>query len=306
MRVTAAVHSNVTAASIPRSDHHAFIEGWSVTDGHVCRGSAPPAWQDGILSLYPILGHDDRFGVSFAGAADFEVDFDTRKIVADRRHDPSPETLRHLLLDQIWPRILAHEGAFVLHGAGVAMEDGGLLLVGGSGSGKSTLAASLHMTGHAIMGDDAMILAGEETHPNMQAVYRSLRLFADSLARTVGPDAPRSPVADYIEKWNVDLPGARDDREMPIRAIFLLDPDPSAELSIRDVTGAEGAFALVEQSFSLDPSDAAKAAARLQRASSIAEHVPVFRLCYPRDYAALPRVHEAMMKAAARGRPGSS
>ena len=283
---------------------HSYLEimgGWNVVSGVADFQASKPIWQEGMLSLYK-AHRPLRYGMSFTGVADFEVDPAARRIVVDAQHGSSNETLRHLLLDQIWPRILAHEGAFVLHGAGVAMGNGGLLLVGGSGSGKSTLAASLHMAGHAIMGDDAMILAGEQTQPNMRAVYRSLRLFADSLGRIVGPEAPRSPVADYIEKWNVDLPGARDGREAPVRAIFLLDPDPSAEVSIRDVTGAKGAFALVEQSFSLDPSDTAQAAARLQRASSIAEHVPVFRLCYPRDYAQLPRVHEAMMIAAGRPR----
>ena len=280
------------------------MSGWTAVPGVVCPQTPEPFWQDGMLSLSKTGQHPVRYAMSFAGVASFEVDPAARRIVVDERLALSDETLRHLLLDQIWPRILAHEGAFVLHGAGVATESGGLLLVGGSRSGKSTLAASLHMAGHPIMGDDAMIISGEETQPSMQAVYRSLRLFPDSLERIAGPDVPRSPVADYIEKWNVDLPGARDDRETPVRAIFVLDADPSAEISIREVAGAKGAFALVEQSFSLDPSDAAKAAARLQRASSIAAHVPVFDLCYPRDYAALPRVHEAMMEAAAGSRPG--
>ena len=54
-------------------------------------------------------------------------------------------------------------------------------------------------------------------------------------------------------------------------------------------------MALVENSFSLDPSDVSEAAKRLDAASAVARNVPMFQITYPRDYARLPEVRAAIL-----------
>jgi hypothetical protein len=153
-----------------------------------------------------------------------------------------------------------------------------------------------------MMGDDAMIVSTED-HPKARAVYQSLRLFPDSIAQVIGRDAKRSPVADYIEKWNIEFSDTHSAEEpLPIRAIFLLDTQVTTEISLERVDGAAAAFALLEQSFALDPIDAAMASDRLRQASVIAQQIPFFALAYPRNYGDLAAVHEVIVNAASAGR----
>ena len=153
-----------------------------------------------------------------------------------------------------------------------------------------------------MMGDDAMIVSIED-YPKAHAVYQSLRLFPESLAQVVSGRAKRSPVADYIDKWNIEFSDTSPAQEpLPIRAIFLLDTRVSTEISLERVDGAAAAFALLEQSFALDPIDAAMASDRLRQASAVAQQVPFFALAYPRNYGELAAVHEVIVHAASAGR----
>jgi hypothetical protein len=52
---------------------------------------------------------------------------------------------------------------------------------------------------------------------------------------------------------------------------------------------------LVENSFSLDPSDLKMARTRMEKASQLAGRIPIFAISYPRDYARLPEVREAIL-----------
>jgi len=102
-------------------------------------------WSDGSFSVRAELDNPDRFLVSFANSAEFLVDFAKTEILVHCLDSYSQQGLRHLLDDQILPRILAHQGELVLHAAGVADADGVILFMGVSGSGKSSLAAAIQI-----------------------------------------------------------------------------------------------------------------------------------------------------------------
>jgi hypothetical protein len=54
-------------------------------------------------------------------------------------------------------------------------------------------------------------------------------------------------------------------------------------------------MAIIRNSFQLDVTDRGRVADLFDIASSVAEHLPVFSLAYPRDYARLPEVHKAIL-----------
>ena len=58
----------------------------------------------------------------------------------------------------------------------------------------------------------------------------------------------------------------------------------------------EACMAIIGNSFQLDVTDRCRAADVFAVASRIAERVPVFSLVYPRDFARLPEVHEAILR----------
>jgi len=253
-------------------------------------------WSDGSFSVFANSCDARRFRVGFAGAAEFLIDFAAKEISVRATGPYSRESIRHLLDDQILPRILAHEGNLVLHAAGVAAADGAVLIVGPSGSGKSSLAVSLHNAGIRLLGDDAIVVSGSGENVAARAVYRSLRLFPDSIAALVQVPAEFTPVAAYTTKRNVayaddhSLPEA-----LPIRAAFLLEARRGEkDVEVEPLASSEACIAYVEHSFWMDPTDLAQTKERILQASALAGAVPAYRLGYSREYAALPVVHRAI------------
>jgi hypothetical protein len=253
------------------------------------------AYSDGMLEIRGNPG-GTLFVITFADSATFELDLSSKQI----RIDPggsSARTISHFLLDQVLPRLLAHNDELVLHAAGVRIGDELALVVGRSGIGKSTLAASLLGAGHELLGDDAMILANDDQGFGARTVYPSLRLFADSASATLDRATELESVGAYTLKQSVkQSPGKTHAISQPVGAIFLLQEE-AEEISCERVGGSVACAELLRQTFALDPGNPTKAGTRLAKASAIARTVPMFDLAYPRQYSALPRVHEAVLGA---------
>ena len=65
-----------------------------------------------------------------------------------------PETVRHLLLDQVLPAVAFEHSLIGLHASAVVVGGQGVAFAGPASRGKSTLAASFAVEGHAVVTDD--------------------------------------------------------------------------------------------------------------------------------------------------------
>lgn len=281
------------------------IGGWTITrsDHLSLPGGAPHLLFDDGISALSIVTDDQStdaptYIVRFHDYADFALDYQTRTIdVVALNSAVTPNTIDHLLVDQIWPRIIAHRGELAIHASGVATDEGALLFVGESGRGKSTLAASLHQRGFALLGDDAMVISDQDGAALCRAVYPSLRLFPDSIATLFGDAVEQSEVASYTDKRNIFLDRADTAAAIPVRALFFLEPEGAARPTVTPLRPADACMRLVEHSFWLDPTDLALTAKKLASASALANAVPGFTIDYPRDFAALGDLHAALFAA---------
>lgn len=113
------------------------------------------------------------------------------------------ETVRHLLLDHVLPRLMVKEGRVVLHASVVVKEGLALAFVGPSGAGKSTLATTLAKRGFTILADDALAIGANEHGPVTFPMYPGVRLYPDDVRALVGDDVGES-VAHYTDKLRVD------------------------------------------------------------------------------------------------------
>lgn len=167
--------------------------------------------------------------------------------------------------------------------------------MGLSGRGKSTLVSSFNQAGFALLGDDAMVVSSLDTIPRVRPVYPSLRLFPDSIEALMSGVVTAGSVAHYSTKQRIDVPVVSDAGDLPlsIKAIFSIAAP--GQVGLRRLAVAEACMSLVENSFALDPSDTARARERLRDASTLAHHVPTFEISYPRDYARLPEVRQAIL-----------
>jgi ABC-type dipeptide/oligopeptide/nickel transport system ATPase subunit len=201
------------------------------------------------------------------------------------------------MADQVIPRVLAHEGRLVLHAGAVKFDEQAITIIGGSGRGKSTLVASLDAIGWRLLGDDAIIVALNGEVFTSTAVYRSLRLFSDSVASLFPVSPVLSAVAHYTDKHLVSVPLEAEHETGPaaLAAMFFLASEPPENgISLRQMSPAEACIGVISHSFSLDPTGRARARQKLAAASALAAAVPAFEIAYPHDYCMLPDVHAAL------------
>jgi hypothetical protein len=244
------------------------------------------------ISRYFNTALGDVFRFDFPGTGSLCVIEGTRDLFVLSRHPEATDaSLDHVIYDQMLPRILSHEGRLVLHGGGIAIGDKAIAILASTGSGKSTLSASLQSVGHGLLGDDALIVGGN-TFPTIRAVYPSLRLLSDSVSHLFGDAAETRKMAHYSAKRHVTVNAS--DATAPISLLLFLAP-PEPTISLRPMSVAQTCMALIANSFALDPTDKVWATANMRRASALAAAVPAYALAYPRDYAALPAVHDAIL-----------
>jgi hypothetical protein len=259
---------------------------WKDADGH---------------DVMAIARRGSAYLLDFDGLARFLIDFGGRRIVVRPAPGCTDATLAHLLMDQVLPRAVCHQGRLVLHASAVALHDGSAVAFAGvSGRGKSTLASAFYRAGYALLGDDCLLLEQRDGEVIAVPPYVSMRLWSDSAdalfpgERQAGMRASR--MAHYTNKKVLNLEDPAAPVPAPIGALFLIEPP--GPLRIDPAGGMAVIMALVEAQFALDVVDEAAVRRSFAAVKQVAGHVPVMRLTYPRDYAALTEVIEAVAGAA--------
>ena len=281
--------------------------------------TAPLHW-DRALTIAPQPGDPrcarvgEAFALSFPGTA--EVWIPAPGDVQVWQHpDASAESIRHVLLDQIMPRVLADAGALVLHGSAAVTPNGAcVVLLADSGSGKSTLASAIALAGGELLTDDCFHLSRQGTQSVVIPTYSGLRLWPDSLQALFGADGARSePMSHNSAKRRMSSPaGGRPSPasgSTPVDAIFVLEPGSDAiGILATPLNPSEACMALVRNSFRLDLGGHKAAHAALAESAHVIDAMPVLSLRYRRDYEMLPALISQLERIAlaARASTGNS
>lgn len=251
-------------------------------------------WSDDS-DLLVVSRVDGRYLFSFEGFATFEIELSQKTCRIWPEAGATPDTLRHLVFDQILPRLIAHQGQLVLHAGALQTPAGAILFVGPSGRGKSTLVASFQGDATRVLGDDAVILTRRHGAIECEATYPSLRLYPDSLGAVFDAPPVTVSVAQYTTKRSVQGLSRLMNERSPVAAIFVLDKPGGDQVSVRRMRISDACMAFVEQSFSLNPTDTRCAQQRLHRASEAASTIPTFMLSFPRDFTRLPELRARVL-----------
>ncbi len=237
----------------------------------------------------------------FPDLVDFSVSAKGDQIGIWQAPGTSGETLRHLLLDQLLPRLLAHGGRLVLHAGAVRVDGRAIAFVGETGAGKSTLTASFHAAGHPLLSDDGLVLTQAAGCVTALPTYRSLRLWPDALARLYAETPLLAPMAHYSAKQRVIIGEAPEtiSHPMPLAALYVLAPHADtavSTISLTRLSPRDACMAIIGNSFKLDVNDMRRAADLTAAAGRIAQQVPAFTLEYPRNFGLLPTVRTAVLQ----------
>ncbi len=258
-----------------------FVHHWRNSGGHV------------DLSLAIV---EQGYFVRFPALVDFLISTDGC-LIEYFMDTPLPEnTLRHILLDQMIPRILGQQGALVLHASCVRIDRvGAVLFVGESGAGKSTLAASLQTQGAELISDDC-ILVKFSPEPLVVPSYSGSRLFEDSMAALQAQGGEL--VNHYTAKFRpTQLTSPVLQTPQPLAAICLLDVHGHRENTVTRSRSAADLMTLISQTFQLDVTDKSSVRRQFENLQKLtAAEKPLFKIGYSHDLEQLPGLTAAVMR----------
>jgi hypothetical protein len=245
--------------------------------------------------------------ISFPGLADFL--FSPRKVevtCTTQSTTPLP-TIRHLLLDQVIPRIVNSLGRPVIHASGVVIDKAAILFLGETGWGKSTLSAFFHQGGFPLLSDDSILL--EKNGNNVTGIpgYPGMRLLEDSLEALHLEDKSKQildNVSSNSAKKRICLCHTADDWSIPIpiKAFFVLnDPETltgTHPLHISRITGTAAVMELLKHCFHLDPTDILLMGQHLKAVTEFlaVNKIPIFNLTFPRNLQLLSSICQEIRK----------
>ena len=253
--------------------------------------------------------NDQTSFLRFIGLACFSIDLSSRRITILPENDCPPTSLAHLLIDQVIPRVLCHQGRVVLHASAIEMIDGhAVAFTGVSGQGKSTLASAFVNAGYGLLSDDCLLLEKRDGEVYAMSSYPSLRLWSDStraVAWEVHSKGIRfSEMAHYTNKTQVLFAagdGSVSPRWVKLKRLYLLQPEPesgqtdSSAIQITPAGGMATIMALIESLFALDVVSADAVRQSFRMVQKVASGIKVRKLAYPRSYESLPEVISAVL-----------
>ncbi len=298
---------DLAAAVDTDAHHHSGTRPIITFDVHGHR-AIPHATHDGEHT-WPALVNNAPYGhvLQFSGAAEFSIDQDGRQVTAWIDPGTDSQTLRHLLLDHVLPRVLALRGRLVLHGATVMVEREAISFLGDTGCGKSTLAASFGTAGFRVTSDDGMVLDVRPDGVVAWPLYPSLRLWPEAVAHLFAQTPGSEPMASYSSKRRVSPMNAdgMPASALPLRALFVLNTEGAADsptIEIAPLSQRDACVAIMRNAFRLDPADHAHIQHILHAAGEMARRVQTFSVRYPHHFVQLPEVRAAILACCAAGK----
>ena len=270
------------APEMPRSKPVRWVHRWSL-----------PGDEGNDWALFAWV--EREWLIRFPSQGDFRVSSDGRRIRCHPLRGIPDATIRHLLLDQVLPLALNHQGRFTLHASAVALGPYAIGFAAQSGSGKSTLVASLAGHGAAVLSDDCLVIEEEGGAWRVLPYYAGVRLWPDNVQALGMGRSPAMEVAHYTPKLRLGEEAGLPFRRTPtaLRALFFLSED-GAEVSIRRLSPRGAFMALVESSFTLGVHEASVLQRQFETIGRMVDAVPCHILCYPYSYDVLPRVRHAL------------
>jgi hypothetical protein len=263
-----------------------------------------------VLSASPLPSGELRYRSAgryalelYASGADWQFRHrDMGIVVAERGRrlichcsDPADIALLvEILVRRILPRVCYLHGRLPIHAAMLGNETGATMLLGASGAGKSTMTAALaRYLGWRIFSDDMTIL-DDSGVVNALGGTAGVSLWKQAVAGLNIPSDHLVPMAGYDGKYAY-RPRQESPLPLPLSAILLLS-EPTDDPAIRfdRLTGPEVLVTLCSQLVPFNRGDVVENGDLMRRVGQVAAGVPVFALSYPRDFATLPAIANAV------------
>jgi hypothetical protein len=239
---------------------------------------------------------DGSVYLHWAGLFEFLISADGVSIAARELGRASSEAFATYLLGQVLSFALVMQGLDSLHATAISIGTSSIGFIGDCGAGKSTLLASFLQSGYKLLTDDLLLLSQVDdcilSYPGPQRI-KLLPETAMLLPRRNGSVRMNPLVRKLVFPIDAKQCCAR---PVPLKALYLLGkPASTHRISISTLAPQKVLLALIKNSFNVALTDTKRLERQFNWAANIAAKVPVKRVSYPRDLAALPKVRAAIL-----------
>jgi hypothetical protein len=190
---------------------------------------------------------------------------------------------QRFLVGRIIPLAALLQGHEVFHASGAVIDDAVVAIVGPTGAGKTSLALQLALRGSAFFTDDVLVLEPEGdgliAHPGIGVANVRLaeeERVGDRFEQEFGTPIGRSG----RQKTHYSIP--REDRSLPVRAMFFLAPGEEEKAVFRRLENPEP-DRLFASTFIYEIRPPERLIRLLDMCSRLARNVPMYEIRMGRD-----------------------
>ena len=232
---------------------------------------------------------DTEMRILWPSAARFSVRAGN-EIVVDPLGPADVHIIKLFILGMGMAAILLQRGYFVLHASAVSIDGKGALFLGTSGAGKSTTAAAFRTAGYAVLSDDVVALAEDESHGfSLLPGVSNLRLWPDSVEGVVREPEMLVPLHPLSRRRGWAAPDITPNEPVPVHRIYSLEFSDADVVALTRMAGRNAFLELVKHSHAIRRlADAGEAPGHFQSCSKVAQRVPISRLSRPRSFDRVP------------------
>ena len=241
----------------------------------------------------------------FPHLADFEISIADNTITCFPAIKVDTFAIRHLLLDQVIPRLLSHQGLLILHASAVTLDKDMMLFLGETGHGKSTLAMAFQQHDCQLITDDCISLNLTANQVTGIPNYIGARLWPDSLAALNQKHKHEKLGASEKSRIYFPIQQSNSYTPRPVKAIFFLDTlsqkNSSTCCSITPVIGSDKFIKMNKQCFPLDITDKESSCDRFQNMAKLGniDSILFAKLSYKKEYKILPEICKTVLSTCA-------
>lgn len=270
---------------------------------HFAQPQTPPpslAWlhhisennSDGEI-WYSVGRIDDAYFLRFEKSGDFIIHPNSNSIECRPNPGVDDDTLMHLLLNQVLPRLLVQQGNTILHAGAVALAENShaIAFVGPTGSGKSTLSTLFSKYGASLMTDDCLRIKSQGTETLAIPAYPSIRLWGNGCDKILPknqylPSLQNTRYSSKICLQYEHFPYQFCSRSIPLSALYLLNPERKTpqDISITPASKSETVRFLTGNCFRLDVEDSAQLKNEFNHLVNLAKKIPAYHLSYQKKW----------------------
>jgi hypothetical protein len=243
--------------------------------------------------------------IRWKGLWDFLVSTKGNRITARRIGAESMESFYDYLLTQVLSFALLRQGIEPLHASVVVIDGRAVGFLGDSGHGKSSLIATFLKAGYPLVTDDMLVLQkncdGFTAHPGLPRI----KLFPKRAMTLLGRRVNGTRMNPKTSKMVIPLRSEEACRvPVPLHSLYVLNPPatakPKQKVSIRRLSRREAVVALIQNTFNFKMVVPERLKSNFLFNSSLVMETPVSALTYPRNFASLPAVRNAVLRDLAR------